>query len=560
MQKSSGTAALLGFFGPLGLLYVGQFWVSFIVFVILGIVTSGASYFVMPFVCAFWGWAVCNNQLEEQKRAAKKQLNAALQAEIDATSQRNLAAARATAITHVPKFPAPAEIPLAQRWDKPQKRITEATVQVVERVAPPLSGVAAIYTPAVPIPAPAPVRPALISNPEEAQHLANKIVSDVELYARDQLVAAAESGAEPTFAITTELAEAKAQFSALVAPDLGTTQLHFQRAVRDIIVSKHGPKNRTPTSPPPPTNPSRVSSTGTRTNAIVDELSSLDDLQPGTQLDGRYEVVSLLGRGAMAAVYKVRHLGLHSVHALKVLNTALARNEDLSTRFISEGRIQAQIRHPNIVAVTEIVTSPVAGLVLEFVEGPTLDRYVAGIGRALKPAEIREVMLPVLEAVETAHGRGVIHRDLKPENIIVGRDSSGRVQPKVTDFGIAKLVDGGDLRGTKRKTQANTRMGTLIYMSPEQVRGASLVDARSDVFSLGAIVYELATGRCAFEHDSEFDTMTAIVTGKYEPPERIASGLPPALAYCIHMALQVEPAARFQSCAAFHQTLASIGA
>jgi eukaryotic-like serine/threonine-protein kinase len=274
-------------------------------------------------------------------------------------------------------------------------------------------------------------------------------------------------------------------------------------------------------------------------------------LQPGTQLDGRYEVVRLLGQGGMATVYEVRHLGLHSTHALKVLNEDLARNDDIRARFLAEGRIQARMRHPHIVQVTEIVTTPVAGLVMDYIEGPTLGDFCRGQG--LEPRVLLDVFLPVLDAMEVAHQRGVVHRDLKPDNIIVGKDSRGRLQPMVTDFGIAKLVEEGP--GGKARTQAGARMGTLLYMSPEQIRGAGEVDARTDIFSLGAILYEAATGRVAFHAASDFDTMKSIVEGTYEPPERVVGGMHPVVAGCIRKALAVDPAERFQDCAAFREAL-----
>ncbi|HYO68257.1 MAG TPA: serine/threonine-protein kinase, partial [Archangium sp.] len=244
-------------------------------------------------------------------------------------------------------------------------------------------------------------------------------------------------------------------------------------------------------------------------------------LQPGTQLDGRYEVVRLLGQGGMAAVYEVRHLGLHSTHALKVLNADLALSDDIRGRFLAEGRIQARLRHPHIVQVTEIVTTPVAGLVMDYIEGPTLGEFCRGQG--LEPRVLLEVFLPVLDAMEEAHKRGVVHRDLKPDNIIIGKDSRGRLRPMVTDFGIAKLVDQGP--GGKARTQAGARMGTLLYMSPEQIRGAGEVDARTDIFSLGAILYEATTGKIAFHASSDFDTMKSIVEGTYDHPERVVGGL-----------------------------------
>ena len=274
-------------------------------------------------------------------------------------------------------------------------------------------------------------------------------------------------------------------------------------------------------------------------------------LQPGTQLDGRYEVVRLLGQGGMAAVYEVRHLGLHSTHALKVLNEDLARSDDIRARFLAEGRIQARLRHPHIVQVTEIVTTPVAGLVMDYIEGPTLGDFCRGQG--LEPRVLMEVFLPVLDAMEEAHKRGVVHRDLKPDNIIIGKDSRGRLQPMVTDFGIAKLVEEGP--GGKARTQAGARMGTLLYMSPEQIRGAGEVDARTDIFALGAILYEAATGKVAFHAASDFDTMKSIVEGTYEPPERIVGGMHPVIAGCIRKALAVDAAERFQDCAAFREAL-----
>lgn len=275
-------------------------------------------------------------------------------------------------------------------------------------------------------------------------------------------------------------------------------------------------------------------------------------LQPGTQLDGRYEVVRLLGQGGMAAVYEVRHLGLHSTHALKVLNADLARNDDVRARFLAEGRIQARLRHPHVVQVTEIVTNPVAGLVMDYVEGPTLGEFCRGQG--LEPRVLLEVFLPVLDAIEEAHKHNVVHRDLKPDNIIVGRDSRGRLQPMVTDFGIAKMLE-EEGTGGRGRTQAGARMGTLLYMSPEQIRGAGEVDARTDIFALGAILYEAATGRVAFHASSDYDTMKSIVEGTYEPPERVVGGLNPVIAGCIRKALAVDPAERFQDCASFRVAL-----
>ncbi|MES2644226.1 MAG: protein kinase [Myxococcota bacterium] len=273
-------------------------------------------------------------------------------------------------------------------------------------------------------------------------------------------------------------------------------------------------------------------------------------LPVGTILDGRYTITGTLGEGGFATVYRTRHQFLHSTHAIKVLLPHLANDPEMRSRFLSEGRIQAGLRHPNIIAVTDIVTDPVAGLVMELIEGPTLTQLLAERVAALEPREIAVIMLPLLDAVGAAHAAGVVHRDLKPDNVLVTRRGTD-LWPVVGDFGIAKVLEASALDAGKQRTRTGMRMGTLHYMSPEQIRGSSNVDARADIFALGAILYECATGRPAFAGDSEFDTMRNIVDGRFDPPARVAAGVSPALAECIQTALAPAADARFQDCGAF---------
>ncbi len=260
---------------------------------------------------------------------------------------------------------------------------------------------------------------------------------------------------------------------------------------------------------------------------------------------GDYRVEALLGEGGMACVYRARHTLLDTVHAIKVLKPEYRESAEARRRFLDEARIQAKhLDHPGIVKVTNIVaTAEHAALVMELVEGGGLEARLAELKQ--RPDEIVRIMVGVLDAVGHAHKAGIIHRDLKPTNVLLTRKGE-HWQPKVGDFGIAKLaVAAGQ---GKKSTQGGARMGTLSYMSPEQIRGAKDVTPRSDIFSLGAMLYELATGEAPFDGDSDYDVMDQIVNGRFQPPERRYAGIQPRLAAVIKQALEVDPARRFASC------------
>lgn len=273
-------------------------------------------------------------------------------------------------------------------------------------------------------------------------------------------------------------------------------------------------------------------------------------MTPGTTIE-RYIILEPLGEGGMASVYLARHSILGSRHAVKVLRPELASNENIRGRFLAEGRIAAQIRHPNVIDVTDVIIAPgVAGLVMEYVEGPTLDAWADARDTLCSLDELLTVVLPVLDGLAEAHAYGVIHRDLKPANIVLGSDRRGGIRPVVLDFGIAKLREDTRVQHqTHLTTKIGTRMGTPAYMSPEQIRESASVDARTDVFAMGAILYELVTGYLAFATDSEYDTMQAVVEGRYMPVNERVPGAPPALVAAIHTALSIDPEARFPDCA-----------
>ncbi len=261
---------------------------------------------------------------------------------------------------------------------------------------------------------------------------------------------------------------------------------------------------------------------------------------------GDYQVEALLGEGGMAYVYRARHALLDTLHAVKVLKPEYRESAEARRRFLDEARIQAKhLDHPGIIKVTNIVaTAEHAALVMELVEGGGLEARLGELKR--RPDEIVRIMLGVLDAVGHAHAAGIIHRDLKPTNVLLAKKGDQWL-PKVGDFGIAKVS--ADVGKGKKSTQGGARMGTLGYMSPEQIRGAKDVTPRSDIFSLGAMLYELATGEAPFDGDSDYDLMENIVNGRFQPPERRYAGLQPRLAAVIKRALEVDPANRFASCA-----------
>jgi Tol biopolymer transport system component len=268
-------------------------------------------------------------------------------------------------------------------------------------------------------------------------------------------------------------------------------------------------------------------------------------LTSGTKL-GPYEIVALVGAGGMGEVYRARDSRLKREVAIKVLPQALSLDADRLRRFEQEALATAALNHPNILAVFDIGTGERSPYVVsELLDGETLRERLRGGPIAVRKA--LDFALQIAHGLAAAHEKGIVHRDLKPENLFLTKD--GRV--KILDFGLAKLTQAEpgshtSLATATHGTEAGLVLGTAGYMSPEQVRGLAL-DARSDIFSFGAILYEMLSGKRAFHGETPADTMSAIL--REEPPDLSETNrnISPALERIVHHCLEKNPEARFHS-------------
>ena len=270
-------------------------------------------------------------------------------------------------------------------------------------------------------------------------------------------------------------------------------------------------------------------------------------LEPGTRIE-RYEVERVLGHGGIAIVYLLRHTTLQTRHALKVVTHA---GVGLRNRLLQEGMLQAALRHPNIVAVTDVLDVDGApGLLMEYIEGPSLEQLLRQ--ERLDAGTAEAIFRGVVAGVGCAHAQGVVHRDLKPANVMIATHQ-GRWLPKVADFGLAKAIEGTTSGLTQTRT--GSTMGTPSYMAPEQIRDAKRADHRADLFALGALLYEMVCGRMAFGQGDVLDIFNAVATASYAPPETLVAGLPPHLLGAIRGCLVVSPEFRVSDCAALERIL-----
>jgi serine/threonine protein kinase len=275
---------------------------------------------------------------------------------------------------------------------------------------------------------------------------------------------------------------------------------------------------------------------------------------------GNYQITSVIGEGGMGTVYLGEHRTLRRKAAVKVLKRQFAADANMVKRFVEEARAASAVAHPNIVDIHDVGTL-VDGLpfmLMEYLNGESLGRRLARVGR-LSPSEARSIVIQSSSALEAVHDRGVVHRDLKPDNLFLVPDSlvPGGERVKVLDFGVAKLR--GDLSGGGVQTRSGTLLGTPHYMSPEQCRGLNdLIDARTDIYALGVILYEMLCGETPFQAPSFGDLVVLHVTTPPPRPTAKAPDMPPEMERAILRALEKSPDDRFQTMADFRRALGTI--
>ena len=272
-------------------------------------------------------------------------------------------------------------------------------------------------------------------------------------------------------------------------------------------------------------------------------------LSEGTRL-GPYEILSPIGAGGMGEVYSAKDTRLDRTVAIKVLPSHLSDDTELRQRFEREARAVSGLNHPHICTVYDVgQQNGTDFLVMEYLEGETLaDRLTKG---PMQTDQVLRHAIEISDALDKAHRQGVVHRDVKPGNIMLTKSGA-----KLLDFGLAKLRDTqsvpGEVRVTNLPTEnrsltgAGTILGTFHYMAPEQLEGKE-ADARTDIFAFGAVVYEMATGRKAFEGESQASLITAIMSSEPQPISTLAPMTPPALDHIVKRCLDKDPDDRFEA-------------
>ncbi|MBQ6430440.1 MAG: Stk1 family PASTA domain-containing Ser/Thr kinase [Oscillospiraceae bacterium] len=257
----------------------------------------------------------------------------------------------------------------------------------------------------------------------------------------------------------------------------------------------------------------------------------------GRLLDNRYEILEVIGTGGMAVVYRALDHRLNRAVAVKILKDEFSRNEEFRRRFHAESQAVAMLSHPNIVSVYDVSHSENADyIVMELIEGISLKQYLEKKGN-LNWRETLHFSMQIAKALDHAHSRGIVHRDIKPHNIMILKDGS----IKVADFGIARV-------GSAKNTLTREALGSVHYISPEQAKGAR-VDNRSDLYSLGVVMYEMLTGRTPYDGETPVSVAIQHINGGARRPSELAAGVPLGLEYITMRAMSADPDKRYSSAA-----------
>ena len=263
-----------------------------------------------------------------------------------------------------------------------------------------------------------------------------------------------------------------------------------------------------------------------------------NDKYIGRLLDGRYEILEVIGTGGMAVVYKARCHRLNRLVAIKILKDELSKDEEFRNRFHGESQAVAKLNHPNIMSVHDVSTHEGTDyIVMELIDGITLKQYMEKKG-TLNWKETLHFAMQIAKALEHAHGQGIVHRDIKPHNVMVLKNGSA----KVTDFGIARLM-------SQSNTLTKEALGSVHYISPEQAKGGR-VDNRSDLYSLGVVMYEMMTGRAPYDGDSPVAVAIQHINGGATMPSVLNPNIPGGLEQIIMKCMATDPAKRYSSATA----------
>lgn len=256
----------------------------------------------------------------------------------------------------------------------------------------------------------------------------------------------------------------------------------------------------------------------------------------GRLLDNRYEILDVIGTGGMAVVYRARCHRLNRLVAIKILKEEYSQDEEFRRRFHAESQAVAMLNHPNIVSVYDVSTNGDADyIVMELVDGITLKQYIERRGGYLNWKESLHFAMQIAKALEHAHNQGIVHRDIKPHNVMILKNGSA----KVTDFGIARIM-------SSQSTLTKEALGSVHYISPEQAKGGR-VDNRSDLYSLGVVMYEMLTGRPPYDGESPVAVALKHINGGAPMPSTINPNIPGGLEQIIMHAMEVDPARRYSS-------------